>query len=713
MTQTPAASTESASKRRQGATFVAELIIFRRHLQHYPANHPSVTTALNKTLASFTLLIADGRGFTLGVGRQGLLLQNEPLGADISKFREFAGTLSSFGVITITFGAGLQPEELHAFNSIINLPRNEVWESGGIRRVFENSGIHSIKIQVIDPSVFTLTDEIGAAYTVDPWEIFVRKLLDGYFSVSQERLLQLFSAPPAELAGEFGAIIAGIPEEVHQQSIRNLADFFVSLAERQGIVGLQDDLLDKIASFIAGIPANLRYDFILNICKSSETATGFSEELLQRIPGDAFMEAMNSVATHGGNIPEMLLKLMQRLSLQTGSTPDLDAAIAAPGTAEKVRVLFRESAVEEFVPPAYQKALMEILATDTLPAESMHALDELNKTLEYDHLEYKIGDIISEIIREIPAGERGDGIRSNLMGLASHYLMKGDFNSLERTCRIILEEMDEMQSAALFDPGFIQEILDAASVLGRDKFQDIRSIICTVGHPFVIPLMERLFAEENRSLRRLWFDCLSDLGEMVRSAALERLNDERWFVVRNLIIMLRAFNDQEVQRQVRRLVNHPNPRVCKEAMKSLLSYGDPMVDKLLLKDLEGDELGRKLVAVQVAEMSNNPKVVDNLLAIIESGSIREYGLELKISAVQALAAIGNPQALPKLKEILSTVRLLHPGKHAQLKTAIIRALPRFPSDLSRPLLEEIAATGGKTLGPIAYEALKGLHGDAP
>ena len=54
-------------------------------------------------------------------------------------------------------------------------------------------------------------------------------------------------------------------------------------------------------------------------------------------------------------------------------------------------------------------------------------------------------------------------------------------------------------------PGFVQEILDAASLLGREKFPDIRSIISIVGQPFVVPLMERLFAEENRSLRRFWF----------------------------------------------------------------------------------------------------------------------------------------------------------------------------------------------------------------
>jgi HEAT repeat protein len=588
-----------------------------------------------------------------------------------------------------------------------------VWEDGGIRDAFENAGIRSIKIQVVDPSVFTLTDEIGDGYPADPWDIFVHKLLDGYFSGSPERLMQLISASPAELAGEFAAIIAGIPEEAHRQAIRTLADFFVVMAERHGSSGIQDDLLDKIASFIAGIPSSLRYDFILNICKASKNTTGFSEELLQRIPADAFLEAMQSVATHGGNIPEMLLKLMQRLSAQAGSVHDLDAAIAAPGGAEKVRVLLRESHLEQFVPPAYQKALMAILATDTMPAAGMDALDELSKTVEYDHLESKVGDIICEIIREIPVGERGDGVRSNLMGLASHHLLNGDFNSLERTCRIILDEANEVQSAALFDPGFIQEILDAAQVLGRDKFQAIRSIISAVGHPFVVPLMERLFAEENRSLRRFWFDCLGDLGEMARSAALERVNDERWFVVRNLIIMLRAFCDQEVQRQVRRLVNHPHSRVRKEALKSLLAYRDSMADKLLLQDLDSNDPARKLAAIQVAEMSVNPDVVRKLLAILNASGIREYGLEIKSAAVQALAAIGDPQALPKLKEMLTTVRLLHPGKHAQLKIAIIRALPRFPAPLSRPLLEEIAATGGKTLAPVASEALKGLLGDTP
>jgi hypothetical protein len=85
-------------------------------------------------------------------------------------------------------------------------------------------------------------------------------------------------------------------------------------------------------------------------------------------------------------------------------------------------------------------------------------------------------------------------------------------------------------------------------------------------------------------------------------------------------------------------------------------------------------------------------------------------LEIKTAVVQALAGIGAPQALPKLKEIIFSGSFLHSAKHGQFKVVIIRALPRFPAPLPRLLLEEIIAAGDKTLSPIAVEALKGLQG---
>jgi hypothetical protein len=712
MSSTTATMLDPAIERQQAITFVTDLIVCRHHIQSYPESHPIVAAALQKTITSLAPLTVNWKPFTLGISRRGVLLKSEVLGPEIVKFKDFALLLASFGIITISFNADLQAEDIHLLSDIVSRPRMEVWETGGIIQAFTAAGIKTISVQAIDPSVFILTDDFSPGMAGDPWDIFVRKLLKGFFSVSREEMELLISGPPDELAKDFDAILADIPEEAHSLTIKMLADFFTAMDQRQGMEGFSEYALDKTVSFITGISPRLRRDFILNICNSTRTMSGFSERLLQRLPKDALLEAMHSVASHGENIPEMILKIMQKLSAHAETTPALDAAITSAGSEEKVRSLLRESALEEYVPPIYQNTLMTILATDTLPVAETQILDELRETLENDCLEAKIGDIIAEIVKVIPPAERGDGVLRNLVALMSHYLANRDFCSLEQTCRMFAEEVSTADSTVFFDPGFVQEVLDSASLLGRENHQNIRALISTVGQPFVVPLMERLFAETNRSLRRFWFDCLGDLGEMVRDAALERLNDERWFVIRNLIILLRAFSDQDVQRQVRRFVNHSHLRVRQEAMKNLVCYHDPNVDSLLLQDLQSTDPARKLAAVQIAEMSSNPEIVHKLLTILDAGGLADYGLEIKSAVVQTLASIGNDLALPKFKKILFSVSFLHPGKHAKLKTMIVRSLPRFSADEVRPLLEELVASGGKSIAPLAAETLKGLQGSA-
>lgn len=111
MSPTPANTTDSSVNRQQAAKFVADVIISRRHILSYPPTHPVVAAALQKTVASLEPLIAGGRTFTMGVSRQGMLLQNETLSPELRKFREFADILSSMGIIAISFTEDLNPQE--------------------------------------------------------------------------------------------------------------------------------------------------------------------------------------------------------------------------------------------------------------------------------------------------------------------------------------------------------------------------------------------------------------------------------------------------------------------------------------------------------------------------------------------------------------------------------------------------------------------------
>jgi HEAT repeat protein len=713
MTTTPL---EPETERQLAIAFVAELIISRRVIQSYPESHPAITAKLEKVTERLAPLVAGGRTVTFGITREGLMLNRELLETHTAKFMEYANLLASFGIIALSFSGAVQPEEFRGFNRIVSTPRNEIWSTGGIHAALADAGISSIKAQAIDPSVFILTDQMGDESEdeqADPWDIFVRKLLQGYFSIPRERLLQLLAAPPEDLAREFDTILFGVPEEVRRQTLKALADFFAGLAEMRGISALQEETLDKICAFITGLSPEMRTDFIINICRSATTTTGFSEQLIPKLPGEDLLRVMESIATHGENIPELTLRLMQRLSSRSESTPDLDAAIAREDAPEKVRVLFGKEELERFVPPGYRKTLMTILATDSLPVEELDALNDLRDTLDADRLETKIADIITEIMLVIPLEEQGDGIRRNLADLTTYFLNNADFNSLARICRILFDSDEASGEHTFIDPGFIQKILDAPSFLGRENYRGIRSIITTVGRPFVSPLIDRMANEEDRGLRRFWFDCLGELGEMVRDVAMERINDTRWYLVRNLLILLRTFNDDEVKLQVRRLARHHHPRIRSEAIKNLIYYQDPTADRLILHEIDSADPARRLAAVQNAELSCNPEVIGRLIAILETGSFKEYTLEVKCAAVQSLAACATVQALPGFIRILRSTSLFNLVRLNQLKIEIIRVLPLFPADQVCPVLRELAASGGKTIAPIAAKALKGFKECTP
>jgi HEAT repeat protein len=398
------------------------------------------------------------------------------------------------------------------------------------------------------------------------------------------------------------------------------------------------------------------------------------------------------------------------LSSHAESNPERNPSIAGSDAGEKSRILFSDTDLDRFIPPAYRDILMGILANDSLPAEDTSALDDLRATLESENIEIKIASIITEIMKIIPFEEQGDGIRRNLEDLTSFFLESADFKAVAYICKILVDNDRERAEQTMFNPGFIQKVLDSAHSQGRDCYREIRSIISMVGHPFVSPLIDRMAEEENRALRRFWFDCLGDLGDMVREPALERLNDERWYVVRNLLILLRSFSDDEVKRQIRRFAGSPHIRVRSEALRNLLHYHDSNADRLLLQDLASANASRVLAAVQNAEMSRNPEVGSRLLAILESSGYKHFGLDVKCAAVQSLVTSGNPHALARFTTILHSSSLLNAGKLNQLKIEIIRVLPRYPVAQVKPILLELSSSGRKAIAEAASESFKHLLG---
>src|SRR6185295_2786030 len=83
-------------------------------------------------------------------------------------------------------------------------------------------------------------------------------------------------------------------------------------------------------------------------------------------------------------------------------------------------------------------------------------------------------------------------------------------------------------------------------------------------------LLVALAEEDKLGRRRRLFDFAVSLGPAIVPAATRFLADDRWFVVRNVIILLRSVNDRTSLPEIRRVAQHLDLRVRMATITRLL-----------------------------------------------------------------------------------------------------------------------------------------------
>ena len=102
-------------------------------------------------------------------------------------------------------------------------------------------------------------------------------------------------------------------------------------------------------------------------------------------------------------------------------------------------------------------------------------------------------------------------------------------------------------------------------------------------------------------------DRLLEFGPAAKEPVLARLEGQPWYYLRNLLIILRSLDDPEIIPHIRPLVMNKNAKVRQDALRTLLSYNDPMAERQILRDLESSDKETRLAAISMAEKSQFPR----------------------------------------------------------------------------------------------------------
>jgi hypothetical protein len=214
-------------------------------------------------------------------------------------------------------------------------------------------------------------------------------------------------------------------------------------------------------------------------------------------------------------------------------------------------------------------------------------------------------------------------------------------------------------------------------------------------------LVEALAESRSRAVRDALFERLSKLGTGVTPFAEHRLKDSRWFVVRNMLGLLRVCGGPGAAAHGGRFLDHDDARVRREAVL-LLATDAQSRDRAIAAGLKDQD--RHVVQAAIHEArANLPDIAVPVLA--KRLNTGDFPRELRVRAIQLLGRkssmlaleallrhsqagrtlLGKPRLAPTSPEVRAAVAgLARTWKHDRRARAVLEAAARSrDTDIAR------------------------------
>jgi HEAT repeat protein len=198
---------------------------------------------------------------------------------------------------------------------------------------------------------------------------------------------------------------------------------------------------------------------------------------------------------------------------------------------------------------------------------------------------------------------------------------------------------------------------------------------------FLVALAE----EPDKSRRRRILELLVTFGPVIAGPASELLGDPRWYVVRNMVVLLQRVGDRSALAEVRLCAAHPDLRVRLEAIKYLLAY-DPQVPRdLLARAMHDPDPKMAEAAVTLAGNYGIKEAVDPLLEIVADWDVLGRRRSIRVKALKALGELADPLALPRLERFFRN--WLVPVVSLDERRTAFRSLQAYPAEARASFVE--------------------------
>lgn len=340
-------------------------------------------------------------------------------------------------------------------------------------------------------------------------------------------------------------------------------------------------------------------------------------------------------------------------------------------------------------------------------------LDVLSREIERVEGDGLLSEAIEMFFEIIPIEKDTEGLRTFMEHLGKIIDIMVDKNDVRKASEII------GRLKALLESGIIPEhreiinkVIDRAGseegirglFSGNKNLEDVQTYLLLLNKNAISHLISLLGEIEDRKIRRVLCNALTVIGKKDIETLAKGIRDERWYLVRNILMILGITNDPRATKYIKEGLRHPEPKVRKEAIKALDSIGSEEIKGPLMGVLKDKELAVRIGALRVLRRFGGEDLFEAVNRIVMGSDFKERLLTEKRELLETLAETGKEKAFPILSRFFKRRGLFESVEREELRASAAYGLGLIGTKEASILLEKGSRKRG-LVGEACKEAL--------
>jgi hypothetical protein len=655
---------------RDMSRFLVDLSIALHRFSMYPVGHPALGAMLDTLVRHAGALLQDRQRIAIGVAKDRLVIEGVVTDAAHPLLRGLAERLHRHHLSALSICQGVSVAELaDAITTLAVAPERDGplgSRAAGGERSWPHIGLHPLTVGALEMvDADAAGGEAGASRCAGLWV--------GLAQAAMGREAEPESPPPTEPA----AVARAIDEHQHAEAYDQvIVGYLQQIAEEVRATDAPEtlELRRRVSTLVSTMhPETLRRLLVMG--GSSAHRRKFVRTAVAGLSAGAVVDLVKAAAEASHeDLSTGLVRLLTKLASHADAGTPRVQPLADSALRAQVARLLSDWELPNPNPDDYSEVLQRIARRPT----AVDAAGPARRPVA-DHL--RLLEIALEVDTEGPVlWQAVDGLvaEGNLAPAVALVRPAAAAGGLAAKVRKVLSSAETVRRLLRRVP--------------RD-FAAVDAVLADLTSEALGPLFDVLSDSTDRRDRRAAFDRLRGTGRRAAEAAMARLGDERWYVVRNMLALLAETDDLPPSCNPGPWLAHRDARVRREALRVALRLGEVRQRAVAVALGDSDERVIRL-AVKAASTFPCPPAAKRLLTLARR-DLKDDELQAEVLQALALASRGRAARDVLLDAAARDTRRLawtaRGGKSRSALAALEALAAHWPRDpLALPVLRRAA-----------------------